>query len=117
SAFVVLLCYLLFSAYSYIRVAIHHAPHMSYVGLGATDFRILMTVWASLGVAFQIHEPLVDGVSHIDLAVLVMATIAICGLGIKAIVDAREVAATEGLAPMRNAVADMTAMQSVSARR
>jgi phosphatidylglycerophosphate synthase len=47
SAFVVLLCYLLFSAYTYIRAAANHVHQMSYIGVGATEFRLLMAAWSA----------------------------------------------------------------------
>ena len=96
SALTILLCYLLFSAYTYIRAAAHHIHQMAYVGVGATEFRILMVVWALAGVTFGLHEPLVNGLSTIDLVILILAGFAVIGLGIKATVDAREVALEEG---------------------
>ncbi|MDR3462786.1 MAG: CDP-alcohol phosphatidyltransferase family protein [Beijerinckiaceae bacterium] len=95
SALTVLLCYLLFSAYTYIRAAAHHIHQMSYIGVGATEFRILMIFWASVGVAFHLREPLVSGLSRLDIAILLLAAISVVGLAVKAITDARDVAAEE----------------------
>lgn len=95
SALVVLLCYLLFSAYTYIRAAAHHVHQMSYIGMGATEFRILMIVWACLGAAFGLKEPLLGMLTRIDIAVLSMGALAVVGLGYKAIMDARVIAANE----------------------
>ena len=55
SALVVLLCYLHFSAYTYIRAATHHIHQMAYIGVGATEFRILMIGWACIGAVFGIN--------------------------------------------------------------
>lgn len=99
SALTILLCYLLFSAYTYIRAAAHHIHQMSYVGVGATEFRILMIAWAVFGAAFGLREPLVHGISPLDLGILFMAGFAVIGLGIKAVMDAREVAEQEGATP------------------
>lgn len=99
SALAILLCYVLFSAYTYIRAAAHHVHQMSYIGVGATEFRILMVVWASVGTAFGLHEPLVSHLSTLDLFILIMAGFAVVGLGIKAVADARQVAFEEGVAP------------------
>ena len=74
---------------------------MAYVGVGATEFRILMVVWAIAGVTFGLHEPLVHGISTIDLVILILALFAVLGLGIKATLDARDVALEEGTTPLR----------------
>jgi phosphatidylglycerophosphate synthase len=95
SSLVVLLCYLLFSAYTYIRAAAHHVHQMSYIGVGATEFRILMIVWACFGTFFNIKEPLVSGLSGLDISILILAAFAVVGLGWKAISDARHVAMEE----------------------
>ena len=95
SALVILLCYLLFSAYTYIRAAAHHVHQMSYIGLGATEFRILMVVWACLGAALGFKEPMIGTLTRIDIAILSLGAMAIVGLGYKAIVDARAIAASE----------------------
>ena len=99
SALTILLCYLLFSAYTYIRAAAHHIHQMAYVGVGATEFRILMVVWAFAGAAFGLREPLVNGISTLDLVILILAAFAVVGLGIKAVADAKEIAHQEGAAP------------------
>lgn len=95
SALVILLCYLLFSAYTYIRAAAHHIHQMSYIGVGATEFRILMIVWACFGVVAGLHQPLVGAMTRIDIAILGLAAVAVVGLGIKALMDARIVAIEE----------------------
>jgi phosphatidylglycerophosphate synthase len=95
SALIVLLCYLLFSAYTYIRAAAHHIHQMSYIGVGATEFRILMIVWAFFGAIFGIREPLVKGLSRLDISILLLAFFAVVGLAYKALTDARTVAAEE----------------------
>ncbi|MFO1133978.1 MAG: CDP-alcohol phosphatidyltransferase [Rhodoblastus sp.] len=95
SALVVLLCYLLFSAYTYIRAAAHHVHQMSYIGVGATEFRILMIVWACLGAAIGLDEPVLGTLTRIDVAVLSMGAMAVVGLGFKAVNDARQIAASE----------------------
>ena len=97
SALTVLLCYLLFSAYTYIRAAAQHVHQMSYIGIGATEFRILMVGWAFIAALCHIREPLVSGLSGLDLAILALAVFAVLGLGLKAIGDARDVAEEENL--------------------
>ena len=104
SALVVLLCYLLFSAYTYIRAAAHHIHQMSYIGLGATEFRILMIVWACLGAALGFGEPVLGALTRVDVAILSLGAMAVVGLGIKAFGDARAIAETEP-APSKAAAA------------
>jgi len=95
SALVVLLCYLLYSAYTYIRAAAHHIHQMSYIGMGATEFRILMVVWANVGAVFNLHEPLVGQLTRIDITIFALGLLAVVGLGVKALHDARAIARVE----------------------
>ncbi|WP_342394885.1 CDP-alcohol phosphatidyltransferase family protein [uncultured Rhodoblastus sp.] len=97
AALVVLLCYLLFFAYTYIRAAAHHVHQMSYIGVGATEFRILMIGWAFVASAAGLREPLVNGLSGIDISILGLGLLAVLGLGAKAVKDARQVATEESL--------------------
>jgi archaetidylinositol phosphate synthase len=51
SALMVLSLYLLMSSYTYLRVVTESVHRLSYGGLGATEFRILVAVWALLAAA------------------------------------------------------------------
>jgi phosphatidylglycerophosphate synthase len=115
SALVVLLCYLLFSAYTYIRAAAHHVHQMAYIGVGATEFRILMIVWAMIGAASNMREPLVNGLSRLDVVILFLALLAVIGLALKAVSDARRVAfeETAHLATTKAKEAILTPSQTV----
>ena len=115
AAFTILLFFLLFSAYTYIRAAAHHIHQMSYIGVGATEFRILMIVWAFLGAATGIKEPLVNGLSGLDIAILVLAAFAVVALGVKAVMDARIIAEEEGPALARITAEEIVA-EDVEAR-
>jgi phosphatidylglycerophosphate synthase len=97
ASFVVLLCYLLFSSYTYIRAAVQNIHQMAYIGVGATEFRILMVAWALIGAAVGLREPTLLGetLSRLDVTIMLMAALAMGGLAIKAIRDARAVAAEE----------------------
>ncbi len=68
---------------------------MSYIGVGATEFRILMIIWATLGSALNLKEPLVGGLSWLDGATLILGALAAMDLGHKAIVNGLKVAAEE----------------------
>jgi hypothetical protein len=54
-----------------------------------------MIVWASLGTFLDIREPLVSGLSPLDVGILILAAFAVVGLGWKAVSDARQVAMEE----------------------
>ena len=99
AALTILLCYLLFSAYTYIRAATQHIHQMAYIGVGATEFRILMILWPIVGAAIHLQEPLVDGISKLDYTILALAVLAVCGLIYKSVRDAFEIARDEGHAP------------------
>jgi phosphatidylglycerophosphate synthase len=113
AAFTILLCFLLFSAYTYIRAAAHYVHQMSYIGVGATEFRIMMILWAAFGAAIHLREPLDDGLSRLDIAILILAGLAVVGLGVKAVRDASVVAGEEGAAMPRLTVVE-TAQEPVS---
>jgi hypothetical protein len=95
AAIIVLLCYLLFSAYTFIRAAAHHIRQMAYIGIGATEFRILMIIWAFVAYATGTDETAVVGFSKVDEAVAILAIFAVFGLAIKAASDARRIAGEE----------------------
>lgn len=97
SALIVLVCYLMFSSYTYIRACAHHVHQMSYIGVGATEFRILMVVWclvASL-IGPGMHDNAVGSLSRLDLTLSILAGFAMVGLLLKAVADARQIAAEE----------------------
>lgn len=95
SALIVLLCYLLYSAYTYIRATVHRVHQMSYIGVGATEFRLLMIGWAAFGTAVGLDEGFVVPITSLDIALMTMGTLAVIGLGVKAFMDAREIAQIE----------------------
>ncbi|WP_018264820.1 CDP-alcohol phosphatidyltransferase family protein [Methylosinus sp. LW4] len=95
SAFVILVCYLLFSAYNYVRTIAHHARPMAYIGLGPSEFRILMAAWPFMARVSGVDEMASDGLSRLDTAILILAAFAVIGLAAKALADARELAAGE----------------------
>lgn len=97
SALIVLACYLMFSAYTYIRACAHHVHQMSYIGVGATEFRILMIVWCFVAelIGPALHRPALGSLSRLDLSLCILAGFALGGLFLKAVADARQIAGEE----------------------
>ena len=97
SALIVLVCYLMFSAYTYIRACAHHVHQMSYIGVGATEFRILMIVWCFVAelIGPALCRPAVGSLTRLDLSLCFLACFALGGLLWKAIVDAKQIASEE----------------------
>lgn len=102
AAAIVLVCYLLFSSYAYIRAATRHVQQMAYIGVGVTEFRILVAVWPFVAVALGIPESLHDPLPGIDIAVMTLGAIAVLGLFGKLFRDGRRIAAASAhVAPGR----------------
>lgn len=95
SASIILFCYMFFSAYTYLRAVAHRVQQMAYIGLGATEFRILMIIWAFAASAIGVDETAINGVSKLDSAIMILAAIAVCGLFCKVVLDARHIASRE----------------------
>lgn len=102
SAFIVLTCYLLFSAYNYIRTIAHRSQPMAYIGLGPTEFRILMVAWPFVAHAAGIDGTEREGFSRLDAAIAILAIVAVAGLASKALSDARQLASEEHDPTRRN---------------
>lgn len=98
SALMVLVCYLMFSAYTYIRACAHHVHQMSYIGVGATEFRILMIVWCFVATLIgpSMHVQAVGSLSRLDLTLCILSGFALVGLFYKAFRDAKQIAEEEG---------------------
>jgi hypothetical protein len=95
SSLTVLLCFLLFSSYAYIKAVARHTRQSSYLGIGASEFRLLMIVWACGGAVLGVREPLVKGFSRVDAVIIGLAAIAVIGLAYRATRDALQVNADE----------------------
>ena len=98
AAAAVLVCYLLFSSYAYIRAATRHVQQMAYIGLGVTEFRILMAFWPFAAIALGVPESLHDHLPAIDVAVIGLALVAVLGLFGKLLKDGRSIAAASAAA-------------------
>ena len=82
SALLVLTVYLLFSAYTYVKVAVEGVHQLAYGHLGCTEFRLLMGAWSLMAAAFgpQLIGAKFHGFPTIDLVVGVLSICALCGL-------------------------------------
>lgn len=98
AAAAVLICYLLFSAYGYIRAATRHVQQMAYIGLGVTEFRILLAFWPFAAMALGVPESQQDQLPAIDVAVIGLALVAVFGLLGKLMKDGRRIAAASATA-------------------
>lgn len=89
SAIIVVVCYLLFSSYGYIRAATRHVEQMAYIGIGVTEFRLLLAFWPFAAIALGVPESLDDRLPAIDVAIIAMAALAVLGLVVKLYLDGR----------------------------
>lgn len=82
SALLVATMFLLFSAYTYIKVAAEGIHQLAYGGLGGTEFRLLMAGWSIAASALgpQIVRTTLLAVPVIDLVTGVLSIAAFCGL-------------------------------------
>lgn len=87
AAALILICYLMFSAYTYLRAATGHVEQMALIGVGAMEFRLMLALWPFVALSFG------DGVEReLTPATAILAAIAIAALVIKIIVDAQKIA-------------------------
>jgi len=93
AATIILVCYLLFSSYTYIRAATRHVEQMAYIGIGVTEFRILLAIWPFIAVALGVPESLDDRLPAIDVAIMALGFFAVIGLVAKLFLDGRKIAA------------------------
>jgi len=96
SATIVIVCYLLFSAYGYIRAATRHVEQMAYIGIGVTEFRILLALWPFVATLLDVPQTLGEGMPPIDLAIMSLAGFTIIGLVAKLFLDSRKITAASG---------------------
>jgi hypothetical protein len=96
SATIVIVCYLLFSAYGYIRAATRHVEQMAYIGIGVTEFRILLTFWPFAAILLGVPLTLDDDLPAIDVAIMSLAGFTLIGLIAKLFLDGRKITAASG---------------------
>lgn len=86
----VIVCYLLFATYAYIRAATRRSDQMAYLGIGVTEFRILLAFWPFAAVALGVPQSRDDDLPAIDVGILSLAGFAIVGLLVKLFLDSRK---------------------------
>jgi hypothetical protein len=96
SATIVIVCYLLFSAYGYIRAATRHVGQMVYIGIGVTEFRILLALWPFAATLLGVPNTLDDRLPPLDVAIMTLAGFAVIGLIAKLFLDGRRITAASG---------------------
>jgi hypothetical protein len=96
SATIVIVCYLLFSAYGYIRAATRHVDQMAYIGIGVTEFRILLALWPFAATALDVPNTLDQRLPPLDVAIMTLAGFAVIGLIAKLFLDGRRITAASG---------------------
>jgi hypothetical protein len=95
SSLVILVCFLLFSAYTYLRSAAGRVVPTSLIGLGATEFRILMAVWPFIAIVSGFGGRTARGFAALDASILLLAVVAILGLAVTMIVDGWSISSRE----------------------
>ncbi len=93
SATVILFCYLLFSSYVYIRAAARPAEQMAFIGFGVTEFRMLLAFWPFAAIAMDLPAERHDALPAIDIAVMSLGAVAVCGFFGKMALEGRKLAA------------------------
>jgi hypothetical protein len=96
SAAVVLSCYLLFSAYAFIRGATGASEQMALIGIGATEFRILMALWPFAAIELHVATSAAIGFATLDAAIVILALVAISNLILKIIADSQKISSARG---------------------
>jgi hypothetical protein len=71
---------------------------MAYIGLGVTEFRILLAFWPFAAMALGVPESQHDQLPAIDVAIIGLALVAVFGLLGKLLKDGRRIAAASAAA-------------------
>jgi hypothetical protein len=87
AAVLVLICFLTFATYNYIRAAYGLCRPMDLMGVGTTEFRLMLSLWPFGAMMMKL-----DPSGPFNFAAEILATIAIAALVGKAVVDAQKIA-------------------------
>ena len=95
SSLVITACFLLFSAYSFLRAAVGRVVQTTLIGIGATEFRILAAAWPFIAIALGLNRPGATGLARLDLAIIMLALVAILSLIMSIIVDGQKISSSQ----------------------
>ncbi|ARN82861.1 hypothetical protein [Methylocystis bryophila] len=95
SSLLIMACFLLFSAYSFLRAAAGRAVQTALLGIGAMEFRIVAGAWPFLAVALGLKHSSATGFERMDFAILMLSIVAIISLVINIILDGRKISSSQ----------------------
>ena len=77
SSLIIMVCFLLFSAYTFLRSAAGRVVQTALIGIGATEFRILLAAWPFMVMALGLSRPGAARFAGVDLAIIILSLVAI----------------------------------------
>jgi len=92
AAATILACFLMFSAYHYLRAASGHVGQVVLMGVGATEFRLLLAVWPFFARALGVGSVVEGPEEQLNVVIAGLAVVAIAALIVKVVVDAQRIA-------------------------
>jgi hypothetical protein len=95
SSLIILACFLLFSAYTFLRSASGRVVQTALIGIGATEFRILSATWPFIASALGLGRPGATGFARVDLAILILSMVAIVSLIVNIFVDGQKISSSQ----------------------
>lgn len=97
SALIVLCVYLLFSAYTYVSLFAGRVHKLSYGGMAASEFRILMVGWTLVGAMYgpRMLAPTVGSLSNVDIVIAALSVAAVLLLVNVLVTELRRIAEEE----------------------
>jgi hypothetical protein len=95
SSLVILACFLLFSAYTFLLGAAGHVIQTTLIGIGATEFRILLAIWPFIATGLGLNRAGAGGLERLDLAVIILSLVAILSLVINIIVHGQKISSSQ----------------------
>ncbi len=95
SSLLIMACFLLFSAYSFLRAAAGRAVQTSLLGIGAMEFRILAAAWPFVAMALGLKHLGGAGFDRVDFAILLLSVVAIISLIVNIVLDGRKISSSQ----------------------
>ena len=95
SSLVIMACFLLFSSYTFLRAAVGRVVQTTLIGIGATEFRILTATWPFIAIGLGLSRPGAAGLARMDLAIIMLALVAILSLILNIIIDGQKISSSK----------------------